>query len=204
VIPEIIYSTDFEGSIPDWTHDGLEDTWQLSDVRSHSANTSFHAKGHDEVSDQKLISPNISLPADRDYLTLQYWNYQALESNELNDDSCFDGSILEISTNGGESWQQIGGDYDDNSVLVTDPYHGEVSLEHGNPLVGQSAWCGDPQDWINSVVRIDNFAGQTVRFRFRLGSDESLGDEGWYIDDVRVQACLVVIRKVYYPMYIVN
>ena len=197
VTPEVLYSTDFEGSVADWTHDEIVDTWRLSDVRSHSANTSFHAEGRDKVSDQKLISPNINLPADHGFLTLQYWNYQALESNIDEDFSCFDGSILEISTNDGQSWQQIGGSPNDDTTLITDPYHGIVESAHDNPLSGQSAWCGDPQDWINSVVRIDKFAGQTVRFRFRLGSDESLGDEGWYIDDVRVQACPVVIREAY-------
>jgi hypothetical protein len=197
VTPEILYSTDFEGSVSDWTHDGIMDTWQLSDVRSHSANTSFHAEGSSEVNDQKLISPNIDLPADHGFLTLQYWNHQALESNLDEDFSCFDGSILEISTNDGQSWQQIGGSSNDDATLITDPYHGIVDSMYGNPLSGQPAWCGDPQDWVNSVVRIDNYAGQTARFRFRLGSDASLGDEGWYIDDVRVQACLGVVKKAY-------
>ena len=30
---------------------------------------------------------------------------------------------------------------------------------------------------------------QAVSFRFRLTSDGSVGAEGWYIDDVRVQSC---------------
>ena len=196
VIPEIIYNTDFEGSVSGWTHDGLNNTWQLSDVRSHSANTSFYAEDVDDINNQKLISPEFSLP-DHGYLTLQYWNYQALESDESKVGSCFDGAILEISTNDGQSWQQIGGSPNDDNILITDPYHGIVYSAYDNPLSGRSAWCGDPQDWTNSVVRIDDFAGQTVRFRFRLGSDRSLGDEGWYIDDVRVQACPVVIREAY-------
>jgi hypothetical protein len=29
-----------------------------------------------------------------------------------------------------------------------------------------------------------------VQFRFRLGSDSSVGREGWYIDDVLVQSCV--------------
>ena len=58
-----------------------------------------------------------------------------------------------------------------------------------NPLAGLQAWCGDPQDWTRSIVDIDAFAGQTVSFRFRLGSDTSVSREGWYLDDVRVQSC---------------
>ncbi len=200
VAPKIFYSTDFEGSVSDWAHNGIEDTWQLSEARSHSATTSFYAEDLDEVSDQRLISPEIQLPADSWDLTLQFWNYQALESNELEGDICFDAAILEISTNNGQSWQQIGGSPHDNSILISNPYDGIVDDLHDNPLSGQYAWCGDPQDWINSVVRINNYAGETVRFRFRLGTDLSIGDEGWYIDDVRVQACQVDLEKSFMPM----
>ena len=33
------------------------------------------------------------------------------------------------------------------------------------------------------------YAGQTAQFRFRLGSDSSVSDVGWDIDDVTVQSC---------------
>ena len=36
---------------------------------------------------------------------------------------------------------------------------------------------------------INAYAGQTVQFRFRLGTDTGVGREGWTIDDVIVQSC---------------
>ena len=56
------------------------------------------------------------------------------------------------------------------------------------PLDG---WCGDPESYLRSVVDLSDFAGQTVRFRFRMGTDASVGrsPHGWYIDDVTVQSC---------------
>ncbi|MFZ2488168.1 MAG: hypothetical protein WAZ19_08585, partial [Anaerolineae bacterium] len=33
-------------------------------------------------------------------------------------------------------------------------------------------------------------AGQTVQFRFRIGSDSSVSDTGWDVDDVMVQSCV--------------
>ena len=45
-----------------------------------------------------------------------------------------------------------------------------------NPLGGLQAWCGDPQPYLNSIVDVSAYAGQTVQFRLRLGTDSSVGD----------------------------
>ncbi len=203
VAPEIIYFSDFEGSAPGWIHEGIQDSWRLTEERTHSASTAFYAANFNGISDQRLVSPPIDLPAIQGALTLQFWNYQSLESNESGDQSCFDGAILEISANQGQSWQQVGGPPQTDNVLITDPYDGIISSRHENPISGKAAWCGDPQDWTNSVVRVDEYAGKTVRFRFRLGSDLSIGTEsgheGWYIDDVRVQVCPSLNNNTYLP-----
>ena len=54
---------------------------------------------------------------------------------------------------------------------------------------GLQAWCGDTQEWLNSVVDLSSHAGQDVTFRFRLGTDNLINREGWYIDDIKVQGC---------------
>ena len=96
------------------------------------------------------------------------------------------GAIIEVSTNAGTTWTQIGG-----SALLTDPYNGLVSTSFSNPLGGSQAWCGNPQAYLNSVVDLTAYAGQTVQFRFRLANDSSLGqpNPGWAIDDVKVAGC---------------
>lgn len=42
-------------------------------------------------------------------------------------------------------------------------------------------------------MNLDAYAGQSASFRFRLTSDSSVGAEGWYIDDVRVQSCTAAV-----------
>ena len=59
-----------------------------------------------------------------------------------------------------------------------------------NPIAGQFGWCGAPQPWLKSVVDLDDYAGETVRFRFRLGTDIAVGEPGWDIDDVTVASCV--------------
>lgn len=175
---------DFESGGGNWTQSAGQgtDLWSISAARAHSGGSSFLAQDVTTISDQYLVSPSVTLPAGQSPLTLQFWNYQALESSQV---GCFDGGILEISTDGGIIWTQL------DAELLTDPYDGMVSAQYGNPIGGRQAWCGDPQGWLHSVADLDAFAGSTVQFRFRLGTDQSVGREGWYVDDVAVQSCQV-------------
>lgn len=179
--PVLYFDDDLEaGTGAGWTHGGTGDTWQLSGARVHSGAWSFFADDVATVTDQWLESADIILPADTLPLTLQFWNWQEIEDSSS---GCYDGGILEISTDSGANWTQL------NSELVTDPYDGSVSTCCSNPIGGLDAWCGDPQDWLESVIDLDAFAGQTIRFRLRLGTDSSASREGWYIDDVVIQGC---------------
>ena len=110
------------------------------------------------------------------------WNHQTMESRT---GGCYDGGILEISDNGGATWTQIVA-----PNLLTDPYDGPISASFSNPMANLNAWCGNPQDWTRSVIDVTAWAGDTVQFRFRLGTDSSVSREGWYLDDVTVQSCV--------------
>ena len=176
-IPLVAFTEDFESGAAGWTHSGTGDTWALSGARVHSGAFSYHADGVGTTTDQRLVSPEMLLPTEVP-VTMQFWNWQQMEPAGAG--SCYDGGILEISTDGGSNWIYL-----PTAVMQTDPYDGPVS-----GLGGLEGWCGDPQDWLRSVVDLDAYAGQTVRFRFRLGTDVSVSREGWYVDDVHVQSCI--------------
>jgi hypothetical protein len=181
-LPNAVLNEGFEGGANGWTQGSgsTGNTWALWSSNVHSGSNAFHANGSASVSDQRLVSPAIALPAGENPLTLRFWNRQVMELRTGG--GCWDAGILEISTNGGSNWTQV-----PNANLLTDPYDGAIGS--GNPLAGLSGWCGDPQDWLNSIVDISAYAGQTVRLRFRVGTDSSVGREGWTIDDVAVQSC---------------
>ncbi|MGB4976024.1 MAG: M14 family zinc carboxypeptidase [Anaerolineae bacterium] len=183
LVPSTLLSEDFETGPNGWTlgSGGSGNTWALWGTRVHSGLQAFHATDPATSSDQRLVSPSIALPSGQNPLSLQFWNYQSFEPRS---GGCYDGGILEISTNAGSTWTQI------TSGLLTDPYNGPIGS--GNPLGTVNAWCGDPQDWLNSIVDLNPYAGQTVKFRFRLGSDTSVGrPDGWNLDDVVVRSCQV-------------
>jgi uncharacterized repeat protein (TIGR01451 family) len=183
----IIESYDFESGAQGWvsgTNLGI-DTWTLSTTNPSPGSSTQHWHVDDQApeSDTFLTSPVISLPLDKSPLTFQFNNYQELEDN--NTTACWDGGLLEMKVNAG-SFIQV-----DNSLLGTDPYDGVFSST-SNPLTGQQGWCGDPQDYLNSIVDINANAGDDVQFRFRIVTDSTVDHPGWDIDDVVVKGCEVV------------
>src|SRR5690606_15794712 len=107
----------------------------------------------------------------------KYQNWRNIENNGTA--ACFDGGILEVSSNGGAFVQLTG------SALLNDPYRGPVSGQYNNPLAGLNAWC-EPSNraYADTLVDLSAYAGQSVQLRWRLGTDSSFGREGWYVDDV--------------------
>ena len=179
-VPDILYDYGFESGVGGWTHSGTGDTWALSTAAPHGGTTHFHANDPVTVSNQGLISPDVVLPTGENPIVLKFWHTPDLEPTSP---GCYDGGILEVSTNGGSTWSQVL-----NASLLVGPYTGVVSNCCSNPLAGLQAWCGT-SSYMNTIADISAYAGQTARFRLRLGSDSSVSHPGWNVDDVVVQSC---------------
>ncbi|HVJ63023.1 MAG TPA: hypothetical protein VM555_09970, partial [Tahibacter sp.] len=123
-----------------------------------------------------------ALPTGASPLTLQFQSDQTMEVRSGG--GCWDGGFLEISTDGGTTFNAI-----PSAAMQTDPYDG--ALGSGNPAATKPAWCGDPQPYLRSVVALDAYAGQSVKLRFRMTTDGSDGrmPHGWYVDNIKVQGC---------------
>lgn len=188
--PASAYSYGFESGASGWTSDGTGNTWALSGALPHGGTQSYFAADPATVTDQHLVSPPITLPAGQQPQTLQFWHNRDIEA-QTSGTACYDGGILETSTNGGSTWTQVPG-----ASMLTDPYTGAVSSCCNNPLVGLQAWCG-AVPYKKSIVDISSFAGQTVQFRFRLGSDSSVTHAGWYVDDLNVQSCAPTVDEIF-------
>jgi hypothetical protein len=90
----------------------------------------------------------------------------------------YDGGVLEASTDNGSTWTDTGPN------LLTNPYNGTITTCCSNPLGGRQAWVGQSDGFIYSDVRLAPYAGHSIMFRFREGTDESNGSFGWAIDDI--------------------
>lgn len=186
--PTIVLSENFDGTLgTGWGQQAGgsgTNTWAVTNAFPFGGTgQSLRATAPTTVSDQRYVSPAIALPTVGNGLTLTFQSRHAIEINTAGT-ICFDGGILEVSTNGGTSYTQV-----PNAQLQTDPYNANVDSGFSSPIAGLPAWCGT-QAFTRNVVDLTPYAGQTAQFRFRLASDSSANlPDGWIIDNVEVKRC---------------
>jgi bacillolysin len=95
----------------------------------------------------------------------------------------YDAGVVEYSTNAGVTWTDAGSFFDSNG------YTGIVNAASGNPLAGRSAFVDESHGYISSRLNLSSLAGQSVRFRWRMGLDSDKYKYGWWLDDVRIYTC---------------
>jgi hypothetical protein len=129
------------------------------------------------ISDKELLSPNIPFVADAGAPQLGF-------RNNFNFQDGFDGGVLEISFDGGLTFQEIvaaGG------TFIHGGYNGTISSCCGNPLAGRQAWTGNSGGFIDTTVTLPHPGSYILRWR--MGSDSSVSGEGWRIDNVAITQC---------------
>lgn len=154
--------------------------WATSAAESDSGLNAVFSAAPATVAENRLYSPTLYITSPRPQLTFrQHYN---LENG-------YDGGILEISIDGGTYTDILvaGG------TFAAGGYTRVISSSHSNPLAGKSAWSGNSSGYITTVADLPPAAiGRPVRFRWRMGSDNSNGGGSWYIDDVALtsqEAC---------------
>ena len=191
-IKQQLFIEDFESGLDGWQNPGDLYKFTLSTVRAYSPTQAVLASVPGGQSDQRLISPVFNVPDTTEPVSLIFWHRWTFDSQS----ACNDGAILEASIDGGATWNQVA-----KSYLLTNAYNGTVRTGEYNPLSGRQAWCFGTDEWVRTVVQLSPYKGKSVQFRFRLGSGISGAAEGWYIDDVVVQTCVVTNQsnKLYLP-----
>jgi len=130
------------------------------------------------ISDKQLVSPSIFLVEGGEPVQITFRNNFNLQDG-------FDGGVLEISTDGGNTFQDIltvGG-------FENGGYNGAISSCCGNPLAGRQAWTGNSGGFITTTVNVGVTWGPNMVLRWRMGSDSSVSGEGWRIDTVGITQC---------------
>jgi hypothetical protein len=139
------------------------------------------------VSDKRLDSlPNPLPSANSLQLTFQH-NFN-LEASDIDPNLGFDGGVLELSTDGGNTFQDIlasGGSF------VAGGYNRTIATDRGSPIAGRQAWSGNSGGFITTVVNLP-FVSPGFILRWRMASDTSGSNEGWRVDTINIAGCAPV------------
>lgn len=152
--------------------------WDAVSARFVSALRSAFTKGVGNVADSSLVSPEFVLASGGGTLSFQH-----LYRTEIG----FDGAVLEVSRDGGGWFDLIM----EPSVTVTGGYNRNIRTNYDSPIAGQPAWSARLNSFISTTVELPlAWAGDSLRFRWRLVSDRSTASEGWWVDNVRMEMLL--------------
>jgi hypothetical protein len=187
-----LYVEDFETDTSNWTFTFVpninvlpsESAWGLSSANTASGNFSLWADdGYAEADSVAAMNTGVTLPANsKPFLHFAHaYNFDAVYFYY------YDGGVLEYSTDGGVTWLDAKPLYS-----AGQNYKGTLTRGYGNPLEARSAFVGDSHGYVDSRYKLESLAGQTVRFRWRMGTDQAYYVTGWYVDDVRIYTCVGV------------
>ena len=162
-------------SIPsNWSISSIDATnFTVSSIKSQSTPYAFFGVNATTASDFRIASNQpvriVSTPT-----FLSFWHNFDTEDG-------WDGGMVEISTDAGTSWTDLGPN------MIVNGYNGSMGSGSSNPLAGRAAFTGNSNGFIKTTISLLPFANKNALIRFRAASDDNTAIAGWYIDDILIQ-----------------
>lgn len=161
-------------------------SWTASSTQSHTPPNAFFGPDPSILTDHRLATTgSFTLQAGPSaYSTLSFWHM-------FNTEDGWDGGVVEISTNGGTSWIDLG------PKMIQNRYNGSLGGGSGNILAGRQAFTGMQNSFMKTVADLSAYSGQAIMIRFRFTTDDNTAPAGggWYVDDVVINSEPVVHIK---------
>jgi lysyl endopeptidase len=169
-----IFADDVEAGAGGWTTQTVEGSaaFSIATSAAHSPTRAWFVNDPGSRAEALLLMQTLSaLPA---AAQLSFWHRYDTEAD-------YDGGVLEYSADGGP-WTDAG------ALVTAGGYPASIRSSAGSALAGRAAWSGLSAGWSRVVADLASLAGRSVQFRWRFASDDSVSGEGWWIDDVAVDA----------------
>lgn len=139
--------------------------WQVKDNKSHSAPYSMFIADADSTVLARFTTTK-TFPLTNNSI-LSFWH-------NYNTESGWDGGWIEISTNNGITYTDL------RTYIIQNGYQNTLYYDDAFRL----GFSGNSGGFIKTMVNLSSFAGKSAKFRFVFSSDEAVGAEGWYVDDI--------------------
>ncbi len=169
----VFYSSNFDtedGSLIG-TNDWQWGTPSGTSPTPHSGTKLWGTKLSSNYSSGPLLSSleTPSMQVVDDNAKLDFWHWYSFESG-------YDGGNVKVSINGAPF----------TLITPVGGYSDVISTSYENPLGGQSAFASSSSTWVNCQFDLAGIVnqGDNVVFRFDFGSDSSIQEVGWFIDDL--------------------
>ncbi len=171
---------------PKGTHDGIKidlPSKVITLADPHSGASMWYSGADQDWADVRLMR-DVVVPNSAD-ARFNVWNNYVIEAD-------WDYGFIEVSTDGGATWTEqkvyTGADVE---VSTPDGYPDPNGRLHDYGEFDGTAdkkygLTGDSHGWRLDYVKLGGFAGQTIKLRLRLATDEAFLERGWFADDFSV------------------
>lgn len=170
------WSDDIESGTAGWAtgRDAGAVDWAVVSSDANSPTNSWHGDDPTSICDFYVITPELALVGE---CTFSFWH-------KFNFEDTWDGGVVELTnvTSGG-AWTDLG------PLMTENGYNSAIDSYFGNPLGDVAAFTGTG-GWYRTTIDLSGYAGETVKVRFRIGTDDSATATppvGWWVDDILVK-----------------
>ena len=167
--PILLFEDESDNYSDYWT---IDSSWSETFEEYNSPQTSITDSPYSNYSNNALETINLL-----NDINLSGYSYAEINFNaKWNIESGYDYVQIEISNDGGASWEPQCGNYTRKGV------------ETQEDALDEPLYDGNQGEWVNESILLTDYIDQEISIRFKLKSDGGLRRDGFYYDDFKIKA----------------
>ena len=167
--PILLFEDESDNYSNYWT---IDSSWSETFEEYNSPQTSITDSPYSNYSNNALETINLL-----NDINLSGYSYAEINFNaKWNIESGYDYVQIEISNDGGASWEPQCGNYTRKGV------------ETQEDALDEPLYDGNQGEWVNESILLTDYIDQEISIRFKLKSDGGLRRDGFYYDDFKIKA----------------
>lgn len=167
--PILLFEDESDNYSDYWT---IDSSWSETFEEYNSPQTSITDSPYSNYSNNALETINLL-----NDINLSGYSYAEINFNaKWNIESGYDYVQIEISNDGGASWEPQCGKYTRKGV------------ETQEDALDEPLYDGNQGEWVNESILLTDYIDQEISIRFKLKSDGGLRRDGFYYDDFKIKA----------------